>query len=70
MDKVKLSSFLELMKQTGFEVVKSNSGQISLNNKQGTMPFVLTNDLEYLTPTPHQWHDIGVEIKRLRQAGR
>lgn len=66
MNKDKILSFLEIMKRTGFEIVKSNSGQIALNNKQGAMPFVLTNDLEYLTPTPHQWHDIDTEIKRLR----
>ena len=59
-------AFLETMQRTGFEVVKSNSGQIALNNRADTMPFVLTNDLDYLTPTPHQWYEIDDEIKRLR----
>ena len=66
MTAVEIFYFLEFMKQIGFEAVKSNSGQIALNNKEGTKPFVLTNDLEYLTPTPDQWYNIDDEIKRLR----
>lgn len=57
---------LESMKEMGFEVIKSNSGQIALNNRENTMPFVLTNDIYYLTPTPYQWYSIDDEIRRLR----
>lgn len=56
---------LKVLESYGFEVVKSNSGQIALNNKDGTKPFVMMNDINYLTPTPHQWHLIENEIKRL-----
>lgn len=59
-------AFLNIFRTMGFEVVKSNSGQIALNNCENTMPFVLTNDLEYLTPTPCQWYNIDDEIKRLK----
>ena len=50
-----------------FEVVKSNSGQIALNNKDNTKPFVMMNDIGYLTPTPYQWYLIEDEIKRLEK---
>ena len=51
----------------GFEIVKSNSGQIALNNQEGTQPFVMMNDINYLTPTPYQWHLIKDEIERLEK---
>ena len=62
---------LKTLKAMGFEFVKSNSGQIALNNKDNTQPFVLVNDIGYLTPTPHQWYLISNEIERLenRQDG-
>lgn len=59
--------FLISCKIAGFEVVKSNSGQIALNNKENTMPFVLNNDIGYLTPQPHIWFDIDDEIKRIKE---
>lgn len=58
---------LIVLRSYGFEVVKSNSGQIALNNKNGTQPFVMMNDIGYLTPTPYQWHLIDDEIKRLEK---
>ena len=58
---------LKVLQSYGFEVVKSNSGQIALNNQDGTQPFVMMNDINYLTPTPHQWHLIENEIKRLEK---
>lgn len=67
MNDLSIIDFLVIMKFAGFEVVKSNCGQIALNNKTNTKPFVLTNDIEYLTPTPHEWHLIEDEIKRLKQ---
>lgn len=65
MDKQNIILGLKVLQSCGFEVVKSNSGQIALNNKDGTQPFVIMNDIGYLTPTPHQWHSIENEIKRL-----
>lgn len=65
MDKALVKEFLEVMLANGFEVIKSNSEQIAINNKEGTSPLVVNNDLNYLTPTPYQWHLIENEIKRL-----
>jgi len=31
------------------------------------MPFVLTNDIEYLTPLPYKFETIDDEIKRLKE---
>lgn len=58
---------LKVLLSYGFEVVKSNSGQIALNNKDGTQPLVMMNDIGYLTPTPHQWYSIESEIERLEK---
>lgn len=57
--------FLKTLHQMGFEIIKSNHGQIALNNKENTQPFVVQNDINYLTPTPYQWHLIENEIKRI-----
>lgn len=65
MDKALVKEFLEVMLANGFEVIKSNSEQIAINNKEGTSPLVVNNDLNYLTPTPIQWYLIENEIKRL-----
>ena len=67
MDKQKVIEMLTVMSYMGFEVIKSNSGQIAINDKKGTAPCVLMNDMDYLTPTPHQWHLIETEIKRLKE---
>ena len=56
---------LTMFKDMGFEVIKSNYGQIALNNLANTMPFVLNNDIEYLTPLPYKFEFIDDEIKRL-----
>ena len=64
-DKKDIILGLKVLQSMGFEIVKSNSGQIALNNQLGTQPFVMMNDINYLTPTPHQWHLIENEIKRL-----
>ena len=56
---------LKVLQEMGFEVIKSNSGQIAVNNKDGTQPLVMMNDINYLTPTPHQWHLIAKEIERI-----
>ena len=56
--------FLKLMKAMGFEVIKANTGEIALNNKENTLPCVMINDTTYLSPTPFQWYDIDEEIKR------
>ena len=58
---------LTMFKDMGFEVVKSNYGQIALNNLTNTMPCVLTNDIEYLTPLPYKFETIDDEIKRLKE---
>lgn len=58
---------LKVLLDCGFEIVKSNSGQIALNNQEGTQPFVMMNDINYLTPTPYQWHLIKDEIERLEK---
>lgn len=65
MTKEEIISFLTMFKALGFEVIKSNCGQIALNNKQGTQPLVLNNDIGYLTPSPCNWSLIDEEIKRL-----
>ncbi len=57
--------FLKMLHQMGFEVIKSNSGQIAVNNKDNTQPLVMLNDINYLTPTPYQWYLIENEIKRI-----
>ena len=56
---------LKVLQEMGFEVIKSNSGQIAVNNKDGNQPLVMMNDIGYLTPTPHQWHLIAKEIERI-----
>lgn len=56
---------LLLLKSCGFEVIKSNSEQIAVNNKQSTQPLVLNNDICYLTPSPYNWSLIDDEIERL-----
>lgn len=58
---------LKMLQILGFEVVKSNSEQIAVNNKENEMPMVMINDVEYITPTPCQWFDIDAEIKRLKE---
>ena len=53
---------LKMLKIMGFEVVKSNSEQIVVNTKENEMPWVMGNDVNYLTPTPYQWYEIDKEI--------
>ena len=57
---------LYALQSMGFEVIKSNSGQIAVNNTANTQPLVMNNDINYLTPTPHQWHLITNEIERIK----
>ena len=56
--------FLSMAKGQGFEVIKSNHGQIVLNNRESTNPFICMNDIGYLTPLPYAWSLIDDEIKR------
>lgn len=58
---------LKMLKIMGFEVIKSNSEQIVVNTKENEMPWVMGNDVNYLTPTPCQWYEIDKEIKRLKE---
>ena len=60
---------LKMFKSIGFEVVKSNSEQIAVNNKANEMPMVLNNDIGYLTPSPFKFFNIDKEIKRLKDKG-
>lgn len=62
-----LIDHLKIMLIMGFEIVKSNSGQIALNTYKGDMPMVVTNDIGYLTPLPYKWFDIKNEIDRLKE---
>lgn len=57
--------FLKTLHKIGFEVIKSNSGQIAVNNKENTQPLVLLNDINYLTPTPYEYYLIEDEINRI-----
>ena len=56
---------LKVLQSMGFEVVKSNYGQIALNTYNNDMPMVVNNDIGYLTPLPYKWFDIKSEIERL-----
>lgn len=58
---------LKVLQSMGFEVIKSNGGQIALNNKDNNQPLVMMNDIGYLTPTPYQWHLITNEIERMEK---
>lgn len=69
-DKEKIKNIilgLNVLQSMGFEVVKSNSEQIALNNKDNNQPFVMLNDIGYLTPLPYAWFDIKNEIERLKE---
>ena len=65
MNNEKIIDFLRTCKAMGFEVIKSNSEQIAINNKANEIPCAVINDVGYLSPTPYQWYDIAEEIERL-----
>lgn len=66
----KIIDMLTTFKMMGFEVIKSNYGQIAMNDTKGKMPLVLINDYGYLTPTPNDWYLIDDEIKRLEDESK
>lgn len=57
---------LKGFKQMGFDTVKANIFQISINNTRGSLPLVLINNYGYMTPTITEWYSIDDEIKRLQ----
>lgn len=66
MNKGLIIDMLKGFKQMGFDTVKANIFQISINNTRGSLPLVLINNYGYLTPTITDWYSIDDEIKRLQ----
>ena len=66
MDKQLTIDMLKGFKQMGFDTVKANIFQISINNSRGSLPLVLINNYGYMTPTIIDWYSIDDEIKRLQ----
>ncbi len=66
MNKKLIIDMLKGFKQMGFDTVKANIFQISINNTRGSIPLVLINNYGYMTPTITDWYSIDDEIKRLQ----
>ena len=66
MNKKLIIDMLKGFKQMGFDTVKANIFQISINNTRGSLPLVLINNYGYMTPTITDWYSIDDEIKRLQ----
>ena len=66
MNRKLIIDMLKGFKQMGFDTVKANIFQISINNTRGSLPLVLINNYGYLTPTITDWYSIDDEIKRLQ----
>ena len=67
MNKKLIIDMLKGFKQMGFDTVKANIFQISINNTRGSLPLVLINNYGYMTPTITDWYSIDDEIKRLQE---
>lgn len=66
MNRKLIIDMLKGFKQMGFDTVKANIFQISINNTRGSLPLVLINNYGYMTPTITEWYSIDDEIKRLQ----
>ena len=66
--KLMIIDMLKGFKQMGFDTVKANIFQISINNTRGSIPLVLINNYGYQTPSINDWHSIDDEIKRLQDS--
>ena len=66
MNRKLIIDMLKGFKQMGFDTVKANIFQISINNTRGSLPLVLINNYGYMTPTITDWYSIDDEIKRLQ----
>ena len=67
MNRKLIIDMLKGFRQMGFDTVKANIFQISINNTRGSLPLVLINNYGYITPTITEWYSIDDEIKRLQE---